>query len=108
MPAGAVFDDMITDMTSSRRLHHFITINISMVMITQSYFSVPNKYYTFLYHEDSKKSEKYSKLSLIIYLILTPNTLWSYTENVQLNLFLVIGNTLPLDHSLSFRNNLLK
>ena len=47
-----VFDDMITDMLSNKKLNPIVTellirggkLNISFVFITQSYFTVPKKY----------------------------------------------------------------
>ena len=46
-----VFDDMITDMLSNKKLNPIVTellirggkLNISFVFITQSYFTVPKK-----------------------------------------------------------------
>ena len=47
-----VFDDMIADMLSNKKLNPIVTelfirgrkLNISLVFITQSYFAVPKKY----------------------------------------------------------------
>ena len=47
-----VFDDMIADMLSNKKLNLIVTelfirgrkLNISLVFITQSYFAVPKKY----------------------------------------------------------------
>ena len=43
-----VFDDMIADMLSNKKLNPVVTeilkLNISLVFITQSYFAMPKKY----------------------------------------------------------------
>ena len=60
-----VFDDMIADMHSNKKLNSIVTefirgrkLNISLILITQSYFAVAKKYYTKLYalfyYENSK------------------------------------------------------
>ena len=68
-----VFDDMIADMLSNKKLNPIITelfignrkLNISLVFLTQSYFAVPKnirhvikilKFYTPFYYENSKQT----------------------------------------------------
>ena len=83
-----VFDDMIGDMYSNKKLNSIVTelfirgrkLNISLVFITQSYFTVPkNKFYALFYYkiQTSKFQTKhnFNKLHLIIHQILTLKTL---------------------------------
>ena len=59
-----VFDDMIADILSNKKLNLIVTklfirgrkLNIPLVFITQSYFAVP-KYITILYDENSKQKK---------------------------------------------------
>ena len=59
-----VFDDMIADILSNKKLNLIVTklfirgrkLNIPLVFITQSYFDVP-KYITLLYDENSKQKK---------------------------------------------------
>ena len=58
-----IFDDMIADMLSNTRFNLIATelfirgrkLNISIVFITQSYFTVP-KFYTLFYYEYFKQT----------------------------------------------------
>ena len=62
-----VFDDMIADMFSNKKLNPIVTelfirgrkLNISLVFITQSYFAVPKKilikFFALFYWENSKQ-----------------------------------------------------
>ena len=83
-----VFDDMIADMLSNEKLNPVVSelfirgrkLNISLVFITQSYFTVPkNKFYALFYYkiQTSKFQTKqnFNKLHLIIHQILTLKTL---------------------------------
>ena len=63
-----VFDDMIADMLSNKKLNRIVTelfirgrkLNISLVFITQYYFAGPKKYSTkfraLFYYENSKQT----------------------------------------------------
>ena len=59
-----VFDDMIADILSNKKLNLIVTklfirgrkLNIPLVFITQSYFAVP-KYITLLHDENSKQKK---------------------------------------------------
>ena len=63
-----VFDDMIADMLSNKKLNRTVTelfirgrkLNISLVFITQYYFAGPKKYSTkfraLFYYENSKQT----------------------------------------------------
>ena len=77
---------MIADMLSNKKLHPIVTqlfirggkLNVSLVFITQSYFSVPkniklNSTHCFVMKISNKKN--FNKLHLIIYQILTFKTL---------------------------------
>ena len=81
-----VFDDMIVDMFSNKKLNSTGTelfirgrkLNISLVFITQSYFAVPknirlNSSYYFI--TKISKKESFKKSRLIIHQILTFQTL---------------------------------
>ena len=81
-----VFDDMIADMLSNKKLNKIVTelfirerkLNNSLVFITQSYFAVPksimlNSTHYFILKIQNKR--KLNKFHLIIHQILTLKTL---------------------------------
>ena len=80
-----VFDDMMADMLNNKKLNPIVTelfikdrrLNISIVLITQSYFAVPknirlNSTHYFIMKIPNK--ENFNKLHLIIHQILTFKT----------------------------------
>ena len=91
------FDDMIADMMSNKRLNPIISelfiwgreLNISLVFVTQSYFTVPRNIrlnsHTILLWK-SKTKESFNKLHLIIHQILTFKTLWIFIKSVLQNI----------------------
>ena len=114
-----VFDDMITDMISNRKLNSIVTelfircrkLNISLVFIIQSYFKVPkdvrnNSTYFFIMKIPNKRelqqiainhsSDINTKDFIEIYRKCTDK---SYS-------FLVIDTTFPSNNPLRFRKNL--
>ena len=81
-----VFDDMIADMLSNKKLNPIVTelfirrrkLNISLVFTKQSYFAVPKNIRlnsTHYFVMKSTKKENFNKLRLIIHQILTFKTL---------------------------------
>ena len=89
-----VFDDMIVDMFSNKKLNSTGTelfirgrkLNISLVFITQSYFAVPknirlNSSYYFI-------TKSFKKSRLIIHQILTFQTLWPFLKIILKSHFL--------------------
>ena len=115
-----VFDDMIADMISNNKLNPIVTelfirgrkLNISIVFITQSYFKVPkdvrlNSTHFFIVKIPNKRELQQTALNhssdinfkdfINIYKKCTAK---SYS-------FLVNDTTLPSDHPLRFRKNLL-
>ena len=94
-----VFDDMIADIMTNKKFQAIIKelfircrkLNISLVFITQSYFSVPKDVRLNSTHYLVMKlttKENYKILQLIILQILITKKLWRFTENVQKNLIL--------------------
>ena len=74
-----VFDDMIPDMLSNKKLQQIATelfirgrkLNISLVFMTQSYFVVPK----IIRLNSAPNSQSFNKSHLIIYQVLTLRTL---------------------------------
>ena len=116
-----VFDDMIADMLSNKKLNPIVTelfirgrkLNISLVFITQSYFAVPKNIRLNSTHYFVMKIPNKRRL---------PQIAFNKSSDVDfqdfLNLykkctekpysFLVIDTTLASDNSLRFRKNLLE
>lgn len=114
-----VFDDMIADVTSNINLHSVATelfirglkLNISLMFITVILPCTKwcmTKYYTFLYHENSKKAKGSTNCcwSFLRYLLQ-----WLHRAIQKMSckkyLFVVINTSLPSDNPLSLLNNLL-
>ena len=113
-----VFDNMIADMLSNKKLNPIVTelfirrrnLNISLAFITQSYFAVPknirlNSTHYFVMKIPNKRelqqiafnhSSDFDFMNLYKRYILEPSS------------FLVIDTTLSSDNSLRFRKNLLE
>ena len=82
-----VFDDMIADVTSNKRLHPVVTdsfimdkkLNIYLLFITQSLFLAPKDVRIHIIHPFMinilKKSKRFNKLLMVTLLILTPTIL---------------------------------
>ena len=94
-----VFDDMIANIMTNKKFQAIIKelfircrkMNISLVFIPQSYFSVPKDVRLNSTHYLVMKlttKENYKILQLIILQILITKKLWRFTENVQKNLIL--------------------
>ena len=94
------FDDMIADIMSNKKFQAITKelfvrcrkLNISLVFITQSYFSVPkgvrlNTTHHFIMKKKTTK-ENYKILQLIILQTLIINILRKFIENVQKNLLI--------------------
>ena len=94
-----VFDDMIADIMTNKKFQSIIKelfirckkLNISLVFITQSYFSVPkdvrlNSTHYLIVKINSKRNCKI--LELIILQILIIKILWKFIENAQKNLLI--------------------
>ena len=94
-----VFDDMIADIMGNKQFQAIIKklfircrkLNISLVFITQSYFSVPkdvrlNSTQIWLWKSTTK--ENYKILQLITLQTLTITILWKFTESAQKNLLI--------------------
>ena len=114
-----VFDDMIGDMYSNKKLNSIVTklfirgrkLNISLVFITQSYFFVPQNIKLNSMHFFIMKIPNKRELQEIVF---------NHSSNIDfkdfINLykkctakpcsFLVIDATLASDNSLGFRKNL--
>ena len=111
-----IFDDMIADMTNKKFQSlikaFFIRcrkLNISLVFITQSYFSVPNDVRLNSAHLIMKINNRreLQNLQLIILQILIIKSLLKFTENVQKkHNFLTIYTALSSSNPLKFRKNL--
>ena len=114
-----VFDALNADIKSNKKFQVVVKelfircrkLNISLVFITQSYFSGPKMSHwiqliIWLWKLTTK--ENYKILQLIIQQILIIRILWRFTESAQKNriLFLTIGTTLPASDPLIFRKNL--
>ena len=78
------YDDMVADMLSNKKLNPVVTeyfirgrkLNIPLAFITQSYFAIPknirlNSTHNFITKIPKKMRDRFNKLHLIIYLILT-------------------------------------
>ena len=108
-----VFDEMIADMLSNKKLNPIVTelfirrrkLNIYLVYITQSCFAVLKNILLLKF----QTKENFIKTHLIIHQILNFKTLRIYTKKCTRKpySFLVIDATLPYNSSL-FRNNLLE
>ena len=115
-----VFDDMIADMLSNKKLNKIVTesfirsrkLSISLVFITQSCFKVPKDFILNTTHFLLRKfqaNKNLNKLHGIIYQILTLKTLWICTKKCTAKQYsyLVIDDTIASDNSSRFRKNLL-
>ena len=113
-----LFDDMIADMLSSKKLNSIIIelfirdikLNISLVFITQSYFAVPkdvrlNCMHYHIMKIQNKREFAFNHLSGIDFQDFM--NLYKKLKSKPYS-FLVIDTTLPSDNSLCFRKNLLE
>ena len=116
-----VFDDMIADMLSNKKLNPIVTglfirgrkVNVSLVFITQSYFAVPKNIRLNSTHYFVMKIPNKRELQQIAF-----NHSWDIDFQDFMNLykkcttkpysFLVVDATLPSDNPLYFRNNLVE
>ena len=91
-----VFDDMIADMLSNKKLNSIVTevfigdrkLNISLVFITQSYFTVPKDVRLTTTHFFIMKilnKRELQKIAYKLHQILTLNTLCIFTKSVLQN-----------------------
>ena len=91
-----VFDDMIADMLSNKKLTSIVTglfirgrkLNISLAFITESYFAVPKNIRrnpTHYFVMKITKKENFNKLHLIFHHILTFKTLLIFIKSVLQN-----------------------
>ena len=107
-----LFDDMIADMLSNKKLR-VRKLNISLVLITQSYFVVPknirlNSTHYFVIKVPSKRGlqqiwfNHFSDIDLQDFMNLYRK---STAEPIS---FLVIDTTVATDNPLRFRNNLVE
>ena len=116
-----VFDDMIADMLSNKKLNVIVTesfikgrkVNISLVFITQSYFAVARNIRLISTHYFVMKipdKRELNKVHLINHQILTLKNLLIFTKKCTLKPcnFLVIDPTLASDSPLLFRKNILE
>ena len=114
-----VFDDMIADMLSNKKVNPTVTDlfirgrkwNISLAFTKQYYFAVPknirlNSTHYFVIKFQTK--DKFSKLHSIIHQILTFKTLWVFKKKCTKKAysFLVIDITLASGNYSHFRKNL--
>ena len=107
-----VFDDMIADILTKTNFLAVLKellircrkLNVSIVVITQSYFSVPKEVRLNSTHHLTMKmhrKESYKILLVIIQQILIIKTLWRFIANVQVNhILLTTETTLPADDPL--------
>ena len=116
-----VFDDMIADMLSNKKLNPIVTelfirgrkLNISLVFITQSYFAVPKNIRLNSTHYFVMKIPNKRELQQIAF---NHSSDIDFQDFMNLYIkstakpysFLVIDTTLPSDNSLRFRKNLLE
>ena len=115
-----VFDDMIADMINDNKLNPGVIelfirgrkLNISIVVITQSYFKVPkdvrlNSTHFFIMKIPNKKELQQTALNHSSYINFKDfmNIYKKYTKEPYS--FLVNDTTLPSDDPLRFRKNLL-
>ena len=86
---------------------YFFTVNHTIILPYNK--RCKTKLHTLFHHEDSIKSDGFNRLLLIIHIILTLKTLWSYTENLikKKHSFLVISAH-PSGNPLGFCKNLLE
>ena len=89
-----IFDDMTTDMFNDKKLSPIVIellirrmkLNISLVFITQSYFTVPkNSRRNSTLFFAKKFSNKRNKFRIIIHQIFNSKTLLIFTKNVLQN-----------------------
>ena len=116
-----VFDDMIADMLSNKKLNPIVTelfirgrkLNISLVFITQSYFAVPKNIRLNSTHYFVMKIPNKRELQQIAFNhssdIDFQDVMNLYKKSTAAPYsFLVIDTTLPSDNSSRFRKNLLE
>ena len=116
-----VFDDLITDILSNKKLNPIVTelfircrkLNISLVFITQSYFAVPKNIRLNSTHYFVMKIPNKRELQQIEFNnssdIDFQNFINLYKKCTEKPYsFLVIDTTLASDNSLRFRKNLLE
>ena len=116
-----VFDDMIADMLSNKKLNPIVTelfirgrkLNISLVFITQSYFAVPKNIRLNSTHYFVMKIPNKRELQQIAFNHSSDLDFQDFMNLYKKSTaepysFLVIDTTLPSDNSLRFRKNLLE
>ena len=116
-----VFDDMIADMLSNKKLNPIVTelfirgrkLNISLVFITQSYFAVPKNIRLNSTHYFVMKIPNKRELQQIAFNHSSDIDFQDFMNLYKKSTaepysFLVIDTTLPSDNSLRFRKNLLE
>ena len=115
-----VFDDMIADMINNKRLNPIVTelfirgrkLNISIVLITQSYFKVPkdvrlNSTHFFIMKIPNKRELLQIALNHSSYVDFKDFMKIYKKCTAEPHSFLVNYTTLPSDDPLRFRKNLL-
>ena len=115
-----VFDDMIADIMTNKKFQAIIKelfircrkLNISLVFITQSYFSVPKDVRLNSTHYLTMKINNRTELQNIASIHFVDidynNFMWIYREWTRKPYsFLTIDTTLPASYPLRFRKNLL-
>ena len=116
-----VFDDMISDMLSNKKLNPIVTelfirgrkLNISLVFITQSYFAVPKNIRLNSTHYFVMKIPNKRELQQIAFNHSSDIDFQDFMNLYKKSTaepysFLVIDTTLPSDNSLRFRKNILE
>ena len=117
-----VFDDMIADVLSNNKLNPIVTeifiidrkLNVSLVFITQSYFSVPKNIRLNSTHYFIRKISNKQELQQIAFNYSADIDFKDFTKifykkcTVKPYSYLAIDNTLPSANPLCFRKNLLK
>ena len=116
-----VFDDMIADMLSNKKLNPIVTelfirgrkLNISLVFITQSYFAVPKNIRLNSTHYFVMKIPNKRELQQIAFNHSSDIDFQDFMNLYKKSTaepysFLVIDTTLPSDNSSRFRKNLLE
>ena len=116
-----VFDDMIADMLSNKKLNPIVTelfirgrkLNISLVFITQSYFAVPKNIRLNSTHYFVMKIPNKRELQQIAFNHSSDLDFQDFMNLYKKSTaepysFLVIDTTLPSDNSSRFRKNLLE
>ena len=116
-----VFDDIIADMINNKKLNSIVTelfirgrkLNISIIFITQSYFTVPkdvrlNSTYFFIMKIPNKR--ELQKIALNHSSDINSKDFVKTYEKctAEIYSFLVNDTTLPSNSSLKFRKNLLE